>query len=154
MRPKILSLETNLVKKNNISSLNWNLVLTLIWVRGIKWWRYFGQKYPFLENFFQKISIFCWSLNFELILIWIWRIGWWFFFPFLDRKRLFLVKLVQKLKTICWSWNFRSLNYFEYIQFDGNVLFFVFYIFSIYHFDVNWLISYQFTLGNQRILLF
>ena len=71
-----------------------------------------GQKYLFLEKFFQKIKIVCWSWNLELTLIWIWRIGLWFclfvclfLFFFLDWKQLFKVNLVQKIKTVSWSWN-------------------------------------------------
>ena len=117
----------------------------------------FDQKYPFLRNLFQQSKIVCCSLNLELRLIRICRIRWWFSFllllllVFLIRNTLFWVNFVQKFKIVRLSWNLvpRLIRISKtqwwcsafYLKPFLKVLPKKF----IWHFDVTWLTTQQFT---------
>ena len=78
--------------KNQNCQLSWNLVLRLIRVWRIQWWRS-DRKDSFLRQIcYKKSKLFCWSWNLEPRLIRICRIRWWFsIFPFLDQKCPFTI---------------------------------------------------------------
>ena len=73
--------------ENQMVSLSWNFVPTLIWIRRIKWWWVFfcfQLEVSFVGgNVFPKIKLRCWNLKLEPRLFQICRIRWWFSFFFL-----------------------------------------------------------------------
>ena len=106
----------------------------------------FNPKYLFWGHICsKKIKIVCWGSTLESILIRICRIRWRFsFLSFLDQKYRW-VDLNQKLKIFSLSSNVLTsmldVHFFCYRPFFASF----FSNISMWHFDVTWLISQQFT---------
>ena len=118
--------------KNKFVSLNWSLILWLIWMSRVQWWcfflfrpevSFFWKCFPKNQNCLLKLKFRTYTnLNMEN---WIVILFVCFFFFFLDWRQLFWVNLFQKFKTASWSWNVVPFCT-EYAKFDSDVHFFCF----------------------------
>ena len=105
-------------KTNKFITLNWSLILGLIWIWRIQWWccfsflfrpevSFFGKLFPKNQNCLLKLKFRTYTnLNMEnwMVILFVCLLVCFFFF-FLDWKQLFWVNFVQNFKTVSWSWN-------------------------------------------------
>ena len=102
--------------KNKFVSLNWSLILWLIWMSRVQWWcfflfrpevSFFRKCFPKNQNCLLKLKFRTYTnLNMEnwMVILFVCLLVCFFFF-FLDWKQLFWVNFVQNFKTVSWSWN-------------------------------------------------